>query len=357
MPRAADAFFNDPISDVQNNAHGSSAMNTFSNPIGGYRNWPGGRRALFEEGHQYPPAVTDLNAKRLLTVLAHRNFGDPIRFNAALGNVSVGIFRNMNQAQQLNFIDGLWNALTTQHPFLTPAEEMFDPPSSLPINERAPLPTSWQPNNTKRLQGQPWRTFTVGFRIDGSDQSSITRVLQHGMTQQRLNQAFMRTTRGLEISSTAAAISSAARCWTLNNDIFNETAVCVSRNFFGATAFPGRDTIHGSGQASYLWAVDCSGLKGFDTEDYQRNLPGNRNWRPGEKAFREIRPERIIGYIPVRRHGCPEGGGWSFSIDKTTKWTLVNQVINFKIRDYIDGELEAWKGEKRNIPGTHDFAT
>ena len=208
MPRAADAFLGDPISDVQNNAHGSSAMNSYSNPIGGYRNWPGGSRAVSEESDQYPPPVTDLNIKRLLTVLAHRNFGDSVRFNTALGNRTVRDFRNMNQAQQLSFIDGLWNALTTEHPFLTPAENMYDPVGNAPVTERAPLPTSWKPNNTKRLQGQPWRTYTVGFRIDGSDQSSITRVLQHGMTQQRLNQAFMRNVRGLEISSTAAANSS-----------------------------------------------------------------------------------------------------------------------------------------------------
>jgi hypothetical protein len=357
MPRPANAFLTDPIRDVQNNAHGNSAMATYSNPIGGYRNWPGGRRALFEEGIGYPPPVTDLNAKRLLSVLAYKNFGDIGRLNIALGNTTVGDFRNMNQAQQLSFIDGLWNALTSVHPFMTPAENMFDPVGNAPVNERAPLPTSWKPDNTKRLQGRPWQTYRVGFRVDGSDPASIARVLQHGMTQQRLNLAFMRNVRGLEISSTAAAISSTARCWTSNNDIFNETAVCVSRNFFGATAFPERATIHAPGQVAYLWAIDCSGLMGFDTEDYQRNLPGNRNWRPGEKAFRVITPDRIIGYIPVRRHGCPERGGWSFSIDNTTTWSLVNHVIDFRKRDYINGELDAWKGRRHDIPGSHDFAT
>lgn len=355
MARDDDAYLGDSIADVQNNAHGQTAMSTYSNPIKGWRNWPGGKAALHgTEGTI--PKVSEMNAKRLLTVLAFRKtHSNAALFNNALGDTTVKQFREMSHIEQINYINGLWNAATSSHPFLTKAEDMYDPAGNKPTSGTAPIPTSWQPNDTKRLSGKPWQKFTVGFRVDGSDDSSIDRVKTNGMTQQRLALPFMRGRRGMEITETAAANTASARCWTANNDIFNETAVCVSRNFFGATAFPERTTIHTKGQACYLWAVDCSGLLGFDTEQYQINLPGSRNWRPGEKAFQAIPPERLIGYIPVRRHGCP-GQGWSFSIDSTTSWTLIHKVGDLRKREYINGELDAWKGRKHNIPGTHDFA-
>lgn len=359
MPRAADAFLGDSIKDVvHNNASHVKPMIRYSAVKGGWSNWPGGRQALTNTGVNYPPAVSDLNINRLLTVLSCRaTLSAANAVDQAIGTTTVRQFREMNSSQQITFIDSLWEASTSRHPFNTAARDMYDPGGGQPQNGNAPIPTSWQPDNTKRLSGTPWKKYCIGFRVDGSDQSSINRVLTNGMTQQRLSIPFMRNYRGLEITHTAAAVRTYARCWTMNNDIFNESAVCVSRNFFGATAFPERGTTHGSGEVCYLWAVDCSGMNGFDTEQYQLNIGGgSRNWRPGEKAFREIPVNRLLGYIPVKRHGVGDQNGWSFSIDKNTDWKLIHKEIDYRKRDYINGELKAWRGRVHHIPTSQDFA-
>jgi hypothetical protein len=148
-----------------------------------------------------------------------------------------------------------------------------------------------------------------------------------------------------------------ARVWTATNDIFNESAVCVSRNLFGAAAFPERNP--DEDMDVYLWAINCKDLLGFDTEAYQLGLGGSKQWRPGEKAYEFIRPHRVIGYVKVKRLAGypPEGcGGWKFTIAQDAKWELnpnrysiPNQVT------YINALLEAWKGTYE-IPSAYDFA-
>lgn len=277
---------------------------------------------------------------------------------AVTDSITIRAFRNLGPGQQLAFINRLWNAICTAHAFDQLPSQMFDPLGDNLAGD-GPLPTSVCPAQPganvfrKRLTGkQPFREFGIGFRVDGADQTSLNRITTGGMTQQRLSSAFMLGRRGLRLDATIMMDKSKARVWTGNHDIFNETAVCVSRNFFGGTAFPERET----NGTVYLWAVNCADLRGFDTENYQLNLPNSRQWRPGEKAFPSIPADHVLAYVPIERRGAPPGGGWRVNIVKDARWTLTGSM-SVKQRVYIEDELAAWAGGSYTIPAAYDFAT
>ena len=191
----------------------------------------------------------------------------------------------------------------------------------------------------------------VGFRVDGMESNgkidSIERITKEGINAQVLNSWFMLNVRHMNVEGTAIALDTAApRIYKRAQDLFNETAVCVARSLFGATAFPERET---QGTVC-LWAVDVTGLSGFDTEKYQNSLGGDKQWRPGEKAYRMIPKERVIGYIKVNRQGAPsDGGGWKFQIPHDMAWTFLNGTA--AQRYYCTTELEAWRGPAHVVSG------
>jgi hypothetical protein len=114
-----------------------------------------------------------------------------------------------------------------------------------------------------------------------------------------------------------------------------------------------------------LWAVDVSGLVGFDTEEYQKTL--NRQWRPGEKAYSSIPAANVMGHAFFEKCGGSDQGGWTFKIPADAKWTWRSGwepplgFANIKgrsarARDYATAQLEAWRGVERVITGAYDFA-
>lgn len=290
-------------------------------------------------------------AQRLLSAIASLPLGADAAGTFAR-SITIRQFREMTQQQQTAFINGIWNLCTNAYPFGQPTA-LMDEPNNNVIAGNGPLPTSIIPDGLggyrKRLPApdQPFRTLGIGFRTEGS----TARALAHGFTQQRLNTAFMHGAhRGLNVEQTVIADTTTARFWTGNNDIFNETAVCVSRNFFGGTAFPERTT----NALCFLFAVDCSGLLGFDTERAQTQMPNSRQWRPGEKAYGAIPATSILGYIPIQRRGAPAGGGWRFQIEEDTAWTITGSP-SVQQRIYLEEELAAWRGS-HEIPPEFDFA-
>jgi hypothetical protein len=304
------------------------------------------------------PVVSDQMAERLLTALSSIKNANVLAVRPLTDGMSIRAFRAAGEAAQLNFINQLWDRICTSHQFATQGSAMSEPASD-DLNGPT-LPSSMCPTSPgagifhKRLKGrQPFRELGIGFRVDGSDQGSIDRILGAGMTQQRLNAPFMLgPRRGLRLDGTNMMDQARARCWTGNNDIFNESAVCVSRNFFGGTAFPERAT---QGQC-YLWAVNCSTLIGFDTEAYQLGLPNSRQWRPGEKAFPSIPAANVLGYVRIDRRGAPAEGGWRVDIPSDARWTFTS-ALTVKQRGYLEDELAAWRGGSYTIPPDYDFAT
>jgi hypothetical protein len=311
------------------------------------------------QGFDTVPAVGDVMIERLLTALSSIKNANKVDARLVTEPMSIRAFRAAGEGAQLVFIDQLWNRICTSHPFDRRGNQMSDPAGD-DLGDRT-LPSSVCPMSPgastfhKRLRGrQPFREFGIGFRVDGSDQGAISRILGAGMTQQRLSSAFMLgPRRGMRLDGTNMMDTTRARCWTGNNDIFNETAVCVSRNFFGGTAFPERET-QGT---CYLWAVNCGPLLGFDTEQYQLDLRSNRQWRPGEKAFPFIPPSNVLAYVQIDRRGAPRTGGWRVDIPRGARWTFTGATMTVKQRGYIENELEAWRGGSYTIPATYDFAT
>ncbi|MES2265082.1 MAG: hypothetical protein V4724_41830 [Pseudomonadota bacterium] len=325
------------------------------------RFFPGGRAALRTMGDG--KRIVDVETcEQLLSALASLNLASAAAVRKA-NSITIGAFRDYTDMARLNFINELWDEIATPYYFDTPASHMYTPPNRAPAGSEA-LPSSWCPTPQNRTtyhmrtagtgRPDPWMSLSVGFRVDGMKDESAIRVRAHGMTQQSLNTAFMRNTRGLVLEGTTAANKERPRFWTGNNDIWNETAVCVSRNFFGGTAFPERETYNEQNGFALLWAVDCRGLVGFDTEAVQLQLPGARHWRPGEKAFQEIRPDRLLGCVKIRKMGAPATGGWTFYIDEEAAWELSPNKSVDQI-DYIKAELDAWRG-CHHIRPAFDFA-
>jgi hypothetical protein len=163
--------------------------------------------------------------------------------------------------------------------------------------------------------------------------------------------------RGWNIDDLYVAQQDRVFIWCGNRDVMNETGVCVSRSLFGATAFPERTTDSGAEAVTYhyLLAVDCNNLRGVDTEAWQLSLGVASNWRPGEKVFLGIGPERILGWTKLLRRPGQPGGGWIFMFPETN-WTWVNQP-NQLTTAYLNGELQAWQANTwYTVPGDYDFA-
>ncbi len=229
-------------------------------------------------------------------------------------------------------------------------------PALAPRSDDDPLPTSWAPNETKRLRDEPnpWQEYAVGFRICGRSDTTVRRTLEDGCTQQRVDIGRMRA-NGYFLEGTVAFDQTRALFWTRNHDIFNESAVCVSRNLFGATAFPERSTNDEiENKTSYLFALNCAGLSGFDTEAEQ--VRHNRVWRPGEKAYQSISARRVIAWVRIRRLGGNTVNGWDFLIEDTWNWEFTSHhggADTHQIK-YIKEELIAWRG-RHHIDGKYDF--
>ena len=113
---------------------------------------------------------------------------------------------------------------------------------------------------------------------------------------------------------------------------------------------------------NYLWAVDCSKLKGFDTETYQQGEGVAKVWRPGEKVYRQIPQTNIIGYIKFKKEGAPGGGGWRFTIPAGTTWQWINRPTSTPanpatdVKDYLRRQLSEWIDKAHTIPADFDFA-
>jgi hypothetical protein len=367
-------YYDKKIVDIWNKSLISTLpMERYNSVVQKFNGFPGGKEALVKADGA--PAVDTLMRDRLMTVLAHLpNGNDTARTKAQ--SITIGQFRNMTASQQLAFINSLWDLIAPAYGFDTPHASMFAPGSG--GNPPDPLPSSWCPRGKQsgmlskldygmRLAHSgttdPFLHFGVAFRVDGGDAGALSRITSNGMTQQNQSSWFMRNVRGMVVEGTVAADGNHARFWTGNVDIFNETAVCVSRNFFGGTAFPLRTTYHNyvnnRGQVSetayaLLWAVDVSGLTGFDTEAKQLSIARTKVWRPGEKAFQKIPPERLIGYVKIRKMGQPGKGGWTFDIEPDARWNWLGAGSRAQ-REYCEGELNAWRG-CHYIPGAWDFA-
>jgi hypothetical protein len=280
-------------------------------------------------------------------------------------------FMALSEGFQIQVINNIWEECTSSKSYDCTSADMVETEADVAASD-SQLPSSVHPNPGSGLPfvkgptKRPWKTLGIGFRVDGQKDSggtinSIDRIKKEGITSQVLNPGFMLNIRGMVVTQTALALNtSAPRIYVRAQDLFNETAVCISRSFFGATAFPERET---AAEAA-LWAVDTTGLSGFDTEKHQLEI--GKPWRPGEKCFQKIPVNQVLGYVVIKRLGGDLGsggtrssaranGGWEFQVPKGAKWTWVTQPTGAKLA-YVEAELAAWaNGVEYNVPGSYDF--
>ncbi len=317
--------------------------------------------------------------QRLTTVIAQAAFGNGSQVSDLFKNVSINgklyrgqmtvqHFMELDPAGQIKVIDQAWDKVCEKKAYNTKTEHMVEPTSAPSVAGLECLPSAVIPKQGGTFEvfkspdaptGEPFKTLGVGFRVEGSiSGKDVERVQRSGMVPLVKSPALMLSIRGFEVTGTVIERDTAnARFWERKHDIFNESAVCVTRNFFGATAFPLRDTVRDD---TVLWAVDVLGMNGCDTEAYQVAL-GGEQWRPGEKAYGSIPAKSLIAYVVIQRTGLGPGGkGWKFKIDKDAKWEMSRfwdpRGRYGAVKRYIDGLLEAWRGPEHAIPQSMDFA-
>ena len=324
--------------------------------------------------------------QRLATIIAQAAFGNgstredlfrdvTIRGQRHAGIMTIGQFMALSAGDQLAAIDQAWLKVCTKKAYSKLSSQMYEPTAAVVAPQNTPVPSGAVPGPGATMavgyfnQGRVPDAFTglgVGFRVDGSGDNiadSIQRVLRDGMTTQLKNRYLMYQIKGWEVEGTTVDLdTNAPRVWSTKNDLFNESAVCVARNLYGATAFPTREME----DEALLWAVDVRGLIGFDTETYQTTLGANRQWRPGEKAYKKIPVANLIGHVRMQKTGAPEGGGWRFRIPAPAAWTFLGDwnrpgqmnagSRELRVRDYVNAQLAAWSGPERIISGAYDFA-
>ncbi len=336
------------------------------------------------------PAVEFLMIGRLTTIIAQAKFGNGSSVDDLFKDVKVGNttfpgqmtirqFMGLPPPTQMDVINLGWERVCESRAYSTATADMFDPIGANIAATSDPVPSGMIPNPAggyklgAEARPTPFKTLGVGFRVEGSGANrsrDIDRVKSEGMKAQVKNTGLMRDIKGWGIDGTIVQTNtSCARFWRTKNDIFNESAVCVSRNLYGATGFPERNTGDGEPVTAVLWAVDCYLNRGFDTEQLQLDL-GTRNWRPGEKAYESIPRSDVIGYVEILRTGSAPGGhgGWTFRIPNDAKWTYLpgweppfmtttNKSRESRARDYIEEQLKAWRGADHTIANEFDFNT
>lgn len=295
-----------------------------------------------------------------------------------LTDLPISDFNGYKIQQQLDTLNGLWNCVFEAIQPTKLASAMCD---GLPVLTGAgPLPSSIRPlaNNGQvtRLGPGPepaaWTKWQVGFRVDGgkgrggSTRDDLPRVLREG-TWPLLKSPDLAATIVGKWFHRIAASSSAKLYWSYQNrDIYNESGTCVARSILGATAYPYRNSqnatdgldisLGGNLEFQYLFAIDCSGKYGFDTEQKQKDAGNYSLWRPGEKCFLGFDANKILAWTKLVRMGpaAPSGGGWSFNFPEP-RWNWVKRPGG-ELETFLDQELASWTaGERYKISATYDF--
>jgi hypothetical protein len=289
-------------------------------------------------------------------VISKRNPDPGLEAEKFIGAKTIRDFRKLTKDDQMNFINEIYNKLVIAIPFAKSITNMTDPEMGGTNGDKA-LHSSISPVNPGSMDFRelfpkttPFKEYGIGFRTDGSGDVDKKRILDMGMQQQRYVPDLIKK-KGSNLDGTIFMKNPQAFFWKGSYDIFNETAICISRSFLGATAFPSRE----SDGTFLLWAVDCSELYGCDVELIQSHR--NRQWRPGEKAYQSIPKDNIYGWIEIERKGVPQdGGGWVVNIsnkdwNQGPKWPKTDTPQ----KNYLQAILNAWKNGSYSIPGNWDF--
>jgi hypothetical protein len=329
----------------------------------------GVRRTLIEAPNAASELIIDCLVTAVAEVYDKPDPGTKADMELRLTGMTLDAFKRLSPQQQYAFINVIWGLSYTEVLPATLAQNMVAPADSV-----RSFPTGVRPDGSVPARGMgvadPWTRFAIGFRVDGSADKPMTRVLTQGMRPKWFNPADARMLSDSEITGTWMDLNKNIKMGRVNRDVLNETGTCVARNIYGGTAFPER-TSEGE---YYLFAVRCKNLLGVDTEQWQ--LDHHTVWRAGEKVFPEIPKERILAWVKFKKLGTPQNfvdtpifvngvqcgcirkvvglGGWKFQIPAGSKWTWLAMIAEDE-QAYLEGELAAWAGPVHTIADAWDF--
>lgn len=273
-------------------------------------------------------------------------------------------FNDKTDAEQKDFVDEIWKRLVDYRIPDTKTEAMVEHNGAAEAS-LTPLPSSLAPSDPNsanvtliRRDARPiWKQYGIGFRVEGAraaGNDDMARILAHGPAPLLHNRALMRSIRGWAADGTYIEQRDRIFFWWGNEDVLNESATCVSRSLFGATALPDRqtDTAAEGKEFHYLLAVGCAGQTGTDTEAWQLKRGAKSVWRPGEKAFLGVGAANVLGWTKLLKE--PNAKGWRFRLPENA-WNWINRPSG-EIQDYLTLELRAWRSEQwYNVDGAYDF--
>jgi len=249
---------------------------------------------------------------------------------------------SLSANQHLQLIDEIWSCMIRFIAYNRTVGAMVDP---RPGNH---------PSSLSRPDEAVFRTKGICYRCDSRDPGSV---LASGfLPLYRFNPPTYAIATILQSTATGGnGVDQSAGYWRSNDDIVNQTSVCVSRTLRGCGKFPRpQDT-----GTHYLYAFKLPTQKlGLDTEALQ---PYQRRWQPGEKAFAELTPAEIIGWTIAYKGGSDTGT----SAFNSFRFRIVEPGWNFTARadvadrQYLDDELKALcsgpSGREITVLASEDF--
>lgn len=290
----------------------------------------------------------------------------------------IRIFNRQPKDIQLIILNHLWECCYKREAPYTKASSMIDGAATIDGNKSLPSSIRRVPGTGffARIEAGPvqdaWNKWQIGFRIDGGkdggSRDDLSRIVNEGCTALLKNPDLAVKVVKKFYHEHRASLGKDLYVGYQNRDLYNESGTCVARSLFGATAFPYRYTHNnhpgpadagGELAFQYLFAINCAGELGLDTEKVQVDMGNNSLWRPGEKAFAGFSADRILGWTKVVRLGQPDSSlnmstGWSFKF-VDCRWTWLRPPGG-PLQSFLEEELATWApGEQYNIAETYDF--
>lgn len=258
--------------------------------------------------------------------------------NQFVTSYTVQDLKNASLDLKIRIIDEIYKEIIDFHPYINAVKLMEDPREE---NDPSSLST-----DTKMFS-----KHGICYRCDTRSPDDV---LQHGfIPSYQFSPATDVQGTILCKCCTGTGMPMSVGYWKANQDIVNETSVCVARCLQGVPKFP-RPSSQGS---HYIYAFQLSQEKvGVDTEALQ---PMNRRWYYGEKAFHDLKPTECIAWIPIDKLGgtdVPVVYHYKFL---SKNWNFTANATSFE-RKYLENELRELFGILGNPfsynKTTRDFA-
>jgi hypothetical protein len=226
---------------------------------------------------------------KLMSALAKHESHSP--YGARPGpwkDLSLEAFLSGSLDLQLKIIDFIWAEVIVVEPYSTPVREMVDPASAFTSGSFTGAASWLQPFkfhgycfrcDTRAADEIKTQGFKPSYSLPGRVPADIQGTLLHRLVDNTFGKIY-------------------GVMWVDHRDAISDATVCASRTLRGSAKFPGPNDSTVACISAIKIPLDT---EGFDTEAWQEGLGGTALWRPGEKAFSEIKPEWVIASINITK--------------------------------------------------------